>query len=107
MHTLTTLLVGVLFSCATYLILQRTFVKILFGFALLSHAANILIMSMSGNPIGKLSPIVTDESLPYIDPVPQALTLTAIVIGFAVTGYLVVLMYRLYQVSGKTEFEDN
>ena len=50
----TALLVGMLFAGATYLILQRSFVKILFGFVILSNAANLLVLSMSGRRIRRM-----------------------------------------------------
>ncbi len=92
----TAILVGVMFTCATYLILQRSFVKILFGFVILSNAANLLVLSMSGRPEGRAAPIVRDATAPMVDPLPQALILTAIVIGFGVVAYLVLLLYRLF-----------
>ena len=46
----TAILVGVLFGAAVYLILQTSFVRILFGFALLTHAANVLVLAMAGAP---------------------------------------------------------
>ena len=92
----TALLVGVLFTAATYLILQRSFVKILFGFVILSNAANLLVLSMSGRSDGKAATIVLDPNAPMVDPLPQALILTAIVIGFGVIAYLVLLLYRLF-----------
>jgi multicomponent Na+:H+ antiporter subunit C len=92
----TAILVGVLFGCATYLILQRSFVKILFGFIILTNAANLLVLSMSGEPEGKSAPVVGGEWVPRVDPLPQALILTAIVIGLGLTSYLVVLLYRLF-----------
>ena len=92
----TAILVGVLFGCGTYLVLQRSFVKILFGFVILSNAANLLVLAMSGEPSGRSAPLVRDPPVPMVDPLPQALILTAIVIGFGVTAYLVVLLYRLF-----------
>lgn len=92
----TAILVGALFTFATYLILQRSFVKILFGFVVLSNAANLLVLSMSGRPEGKAAPIVGQQPGPMVDPLPQALILTAIVIGFGVVAYLVLLLYRLF-----------
>lgn len=92
----TALLVGVMFTCATYLLLQRSFVKILFGFVILSNAANLLVLSMSGRPDGKAAPVVLAPDVPMVDPLPQALILTAIVIGFGVIAYLVLLLYRLF-----------
>ncbi len=92
----TALLVGLLFTCAIYLILHSSFIKILFGFVILSNAANLLILSMSGDPAGKMAPLITAVAGPRVDPLPQALILTAIVIGFGVTAYLVMLLYRLF-----------
>lgn len=92
----TALLVGVLFTCATYLILQRSFVKILFGFVILSNAANLVVLGMSGRPDGRDAPIVLDPNGTHVDPLPQALILTAIVIGFGLIAYLVLLLYRLF-----------
>jgi multicomponent Na+:H+ antiporter subunit C len=96
MHIETALLVGVMFAAATYLILHRSFVKILFGFVVLSNAANLLVLAMSGSPEGRAAPVVLDAAVPMVDPLPQALILTAIVIGFGATAYLIMLLYRLF-----------
>lgn len=92
----TALLVGVMFAVATHLILQRSFVKILFGFLILTNAANLLVLAMSGSPDGRRAPVVKDGIVPMVDPLPQAVILTAIVIGFGVAAYLVLLLYRLF-----------
>lgn len=92
----TAILVGVLFACATYLILQRSFVKALFGLIVLSNAANLVVLTSSGNPGGKAAPIVVPGAGAMVDPLPQALILTAIVIGFGMIAYGVILMYRLF-----------
>jgi multicomponent Na+:H+ antiporter subunit C len=96
----TVLLIGVMTGTGVYLFLQSGFVRILFGFILLSNAANLFLLAMSGSPFGKQAPVVLDESvggsLPSVDPLPQALILTAIVIGFGLTAYLIVLLYRLF-----------
>ncbi len=91
----TAILVGVLVGGGVFMLLQKSFVRILFGFILLSHGANLLILAMSGDPGGKSAPIVTGE-VNAVDPLPQALILTAIVIGFGVTAYLIMLLYRLF-----------
>jgi multicomponent Na+:H+ antiporter subunit C len=96
MQVETALLIGVLFGCATYLLLQSSFVKILFGFVVLSNAANLLVLSMSGNPDGKQAPIALEGAGMMADPLPQALILTAIVIGFAMLAFMVMLLYRLF-----------
>ncbi len=92
----TALLIGALFAVATWLILQRSFVRILFGFIVISNAANLVVLAMSGRPDGRAAPIVGTDAGPLVDPLPQALVLTAIVIGFGVTAYLVMLLYRLF-----------
>ena len=92
----TALLVGVLFTISTYLLLQKNFIRILFGFVIFSNAGNLFILSMSGSPKQKNAPILTaGDSSSYVDPLPQALVLTAIVIGFGLTVYLVMLLYRV------------
>jgi len=92
----TAILIGLLFGVGIYLIQQRSFARILFGFLILSNAANLFVLSMSGRPDGKRSPIVDQYTQPSVDPLPQALILTAIVIGFGVAAYVVFLLYRLF-----------
>lgn len=94
----TAVLVMVLASAAVYLCLSRRFLRILLGFLLLSNAANLTVLSVSGDPTGKRSAIrgAGGTLLPSVDPLPQALILTAIVIGFSVAAYLTVLLYRIY-----------
>lgn len=94
----TAFLVAVLGGSAVYLCLARRFLPILFGFLLLSNAANLVVLAMSGNPTGAHAAIVESSTAAgvAVDPLPQALILTAIVIGFSVAAYLNVLLYRIY-----------
>lgn len=93
---------GVLFTTGVYMLLQKQFLRIIIGTALISHGAHLLILTM-----GKLKrgapPILVDGVSTYTDPLPQALILTSIVISFGVTSYLLVLAYRTY----KTNKTDN
>jgi multicomponent Na+:H+ antiporter subunit C len=92
-----------LFGIGTYLVLQRKLSRIIIGIGLLTHGANVLwIMAGSrGN-----SPIVDGEATTnYSDPLPQALTLTAIVITFGVTAYLLALAYRSWVLTDDDEVE--
>lgn len=91
---ITATLIGFLFALAVWLILHRDWLRILFGVMILGHAANLIILSSSGDPSGKLPPI-TGGSSELADPLPQALLLTAIVIGFAVLAYFLTLVYRI------------
>lgn len=92
----TAILAGVLFGFGIYMVLQSSFVRILFGFILLSNAANLVVLAMSGNPSGRDAPILLDATGPHVDPLPQALILTAIVVGFGLLSYLVFLLYRIF-----------
>lgn len=90
--------VCVVTACAVYLCLSRRLLRILFGFLLLSNAANLVVIAVSGDPTGRRAATMGPDagaSLP-VDPLPQALILTAIVIGFSVAAYLTVLLYRVY-----------
>jgi len=89
--------VAVLFGAGVYLMLSRRFLRILFGFLMISNAANLVIIGISGDPTGRSSGTVgPGGTANSVDPLPQALVLTAIVIGFAVAAYLSVLFYRLH-----------
>lgn len=97
-------LIAVLFTCGTYLILQRTLTRIIIGVGVLANGANFLILT-TGSRQGA-APIVGTDGVPT-DPVPQALILTAIVIGFAITAFMVALTWRLHSLDGKDIVEDD
>ncbi len=90
------LLIGVLFGCGVWLLLQPGFVRVIFGFIVLSNTANLFLLVSSGDPSGRNAPVIGAEPGLMVDPLPQALILTAIVIGFSVTAYLLVLFYRIF-----------
>ena len=93
----TAVLVGLMVGVAVWLILHRGFVRILFGFLLLSNAVNLGLLAVSGDPSRRAAPVVDAAAgAAMVDPLPQALILTAIVIGFGVLAYLVFLFYRLF-----------
>lgn len=88
-------MVGVLFGTGTFLMLKSDLLRVVVGMVLISHAANLTLMS-SGLARGQapIHPLVPGEAVS--DPVVQALTLTALVIGFGVTALLLGLAYRVY-----------
>ncbi|OCS92583.1 Na(+)/H(+) antiporter subunit C [Caryophanon latum] len=90
--------IGFLFMAATYLMLSRSLLRIIIGTGLLSHGAHLLILTMGGLS-GEAPPVLADgvEASQFADPLPQALILTAIVISFGVTAFILVLAYRAYQ----------
>ena len=84
--------IGFLTACGVYLVLRARTFPVVLGLTLISHAVNLFLFSM-----GRLSleaPAVIGESASPADPLPQALVLTAIVIGFAMTAFTVVLALR-------------
>lgn len=93
-------LVGLFFATAVYLILSKAIIRMLLGIVVLGNAANLLIFT-AGRLTREVPPIVPNGELQLIDnyanPLPQALILTAIVIGFALFTFLLVLGYRAYQ----------
>jgi multicomponent Na+:H+ antiporter subunit C len=105
METLITILIGVLVTVAVYLLLSRSLIRIILGSAVLSHAVHLLLMVMGGLKKGSV-PLLGENADSYTDALPQALILTAIVISFAVTAFLLVLAYRTYQESGTEDLHE-
>jgi len=98
-------LAAALFTIGTYLVLQRKLSRIIIGLALLSHGANVLLI-ISGRP--GLAPLIGSEAASkFSDPLPQALALTAIVISFGVTAFLLSLAYRSWLLTADDEVEDD
>ncbi len=98
------LLVAVLAGTGTYLVMHRTLTRIILGLGLLGNAVNLLILT-SGDGPGE-APIIGREG-DFTDPVPQALVLTAIVIGFGVISFLLAMAYRSWTIDGNDEVEDD
>ena len=87
---------GILIATATYLMLSKSILRIIVGTAILSHGAHLFLLTMGGLKRGS-APLLGQEAELYTDPLPQALILTAIVIAFGVTSFILVLAYRSYQ----------
>lgn len=102
---LTAFLAGFLFALATWLMLHRDWLRIVFGVMVLGHGANLVLLSASGEPGGKLPPITGGDGV-MVDPLPQALLLTAIVIGFAVVAFFISLVYRILSEGNGLQIED-
>lgn len=98
MEALIALVIGVLVSCGVYLLLRARTFPVILGLTLLSYGVNLFIFVMGRLRTG--APAVVNKgdnlsaTLNYADPLPQALVLTAIVIGFAMTAFLLVLALR-------------
>ena len=109
MEALFSILAGVLVAGAIYLMLDRNMVKFLFGLILLSNAANFVIFSSGRVQEGRPAFIPQGHSVPpdvVANALPQALILTAIVIGFGLLSFALVLAYRAYQEIGCVDMDE-
>ncbi|MBP1996319.1 Na(+)/H(+) antiporter subunit C [Paenibacillus eucommiae] len=104
METLMAVAVGLLFAVGVYLILSRSLLRIVLGTSLLTHGVHLLLLTMSGLKTGA-APLLGEDAGRYVDPLPQALILTSIVISFGVTSFFFVLAYRAYQKLGTDDME--
>lgn len=84
---------GIVTACGIYLILRGRTFSVVLGLSLLGYAVNVFIFAM-GRLVAGQPPVISDQALSYADPIPQALVLTAIVIGFGMTGFIVELALR-------------
>lgn len=96
METVMAVLTGVLVAIGLYLIMQKTLLRIIIGASLLGYASLVSIFTVGGLNQG-MPPILSETTTAYADPIPQALMLTAIVIGFGGTALQLILAYRTYQ----------
>lgn len=100
--------IGILTACGVYLCMRRNLVRVLLGIMLLSQAANLLIFTAAGLHKGQVPIIAADMDGidgSYADPLPQALVLTAIVIGFAVLAFSIALVLRAYHKTGSDDLD--
>ena len=105
----TALLIGFLFACAVYGLLRRSLVRLAFGLLLLSHSANLLVFTVGG--LTPFSPPIIEEGAkqltePYSDPLPQALVLTAIVIGFGLITFVLALVMQAHRTLGSDDIDE-
>jgi multicomponent Na+:H+ antiporter subunit C len=101
--------VGLLYAAGAYLLLRRNVVRLVFGLLLLGHAANLLIFTAGGLIRGRppiAAPGAVAPAAATADPLPQALVLTAIVIGFAVVSFAAVLVHRVVDTTGTDDTDD-
>lgn len=84
--------VGVLVACGVFLMLRARTFPVVLGLTMLSYAVNLFLFSSGRLSLNQAA--VLGASTEYADPLPQALVLTAIVIGFAMTAFVVILAIR-------------
>ena len=99
METALAILAGLFIAVAIYLMLSRALIRIILGVVVLCNGINLAIFT-AGRLTRALPPIIapgeTALTTAYANPLPQALILTAIVIGFALFAFLIVLAWRAY-----------
>ncbi|MCD4704014.1 MAG: NADH-quinone oxidoreductase subunit K [Methanosarcinaceae archaeon] len=125
--------ISILFGIGTFLILRRDIIKVIIGLSILSHAVNLLIAStgiFDGDKVpiitgshesavasgtiftddvvnGVMSPVVSVMTgTHYVDPLVQALVLTAIVISLAITAFILILAYRIHEEYKTTDLNE-
>ncbi|RZS97220.1 Na+/H+ antiporter subunit C [Cecembia calidifontis] len=109
MELLLIFIIGLLHASGIYMLLRRSMFKIIIGLILLGNGVNLLIFLL-----GKLTkghpPVIEDGAKIfteiYADPLPQALILTAIVIGFGLQSFAIILIKRVYQVLGTDDLDE-
>ncbi len=108
MELIIALITGILYAAGIYMMLRRSLVKLILGLILVSNGANFLIFLIGrlnkGNP-----PIIAENAYSlsgvYADPIPQALILTAIVIGFGLQAFAIITLKRVYRVVGTDDLD--
>jgi len=85
--------IGVLVACGVYLILRARTFPVVLGLTLISYGVNVFLFA-SGGLLADSAPLALPVVTEHPDPLPQALVLTAIVIGFAMTAYVIVLALK-------------
>jgi len=96
--------IAVLFGTGAYLLMHRSLTRIILGVVMLSNGINVLIVATSSRP-GEPPLVGADGTM--TDSVPQALVLTAIVIGLAIVAFMLALVWRNWTLSGNDQVEDD
>ncbi len=111
MEALIAVIIGVLTACGVYLALRARTFPVVIGLTLLSYAVNLFLFITGRLTVG-LPAVISDQAAGYADPLPQALVLTAIVISFAMTAFIIMLALKARaelgtdQVDGRLDAED-
>ncbi len=95
--------IGFVVACGIYLLLRGRSFTVVLGLSLLGYAVNVFIFAMGRLWSG--APPILEGAGPFADPLPQALVLTAIVIGFATTGFVIELALRSHHENGTDQVD--
>lgn len=91
--------IGAMTAAGVYLVLRARSFPVILGLSLLTYATNLFLFA-TGRLVVNLPPVIRPEATAYVDPLPQALVLTAIVISFGMTAVVVVMALRAYFETG-------
>lgn len=105
MEILLPAVVALLVATGVFLLLSRALIRVIVGLSFISYGMNLGILVAGGGTTPLMPPLLNGEG-PYADPLPQALILTAIVIGFGTTALLLVLSVRAYAVTGTDHVQE-
>ncbi len=108
MELVLALTAGILYATGLYLMLRRRLAQLIVGLGLVSNGSNVLIFTAAGLTRGH-PPLVDPGGPmagPFADPVPQALILTAIVIGFGVLAFSLVLSHSVHESAQSDDIDD-
>ncbi len=87
------------------MMMQKTMLRVVIGGSIISYGSFLALILVGGLNKG-LAPVLVEGVQEYTDPVPQALILTAIVIGFGITAFQLALAYRTYQETGTDNLDE-
>ncbi|SER02484.1 multicomponent K+:H+ antiporter subunit C [Nitrosomonas sp. Nm51] len=104
MELLVSIIIGVLTACGVYLSLRGRTFPVVLGLTFLSYAVNLFLLVMGRLTIGN-PPIINDNAANYADPLPQALVLTAIVISFGMTAFVIILSLKAFLEMGNDQVD--
>lgn len=107
MENLLAILVGVLYTAGVYMLLRRSILKFIIGIIFFSNATNLLVFVVAGLTSGSPSFIddTVDNAKNMADPLPQALVLTSIVIGFGIVAFTLALKYKFFELTGTDDLD--
>ena len=109
MELIIAIFIGLLYAFGVYLILRRSIVKLILGVFVLSNATNLIIFLAGGirrNGISFIDPAAEQATTETMtDPLPQALVLTAIVIGLGIAAYILALKYKYFEKTGTHDLD--
>jgi multicomponent Na+:H+ antiporter subunit C len=107
MEIILAIVIGVLYTAGVYLMLRRSILKFIIGLIFLSNATNLLVFVAAGIVPGNPDFIRAGEenSAVMADPLPQALVLTAIVIGLGIVVFTLALKYKFFEMTGTDDLD--